>query len=80
MIKVELVDKILAFANGDAFGQWLVDNGYCRDFQTFTDEEYTAYEILVKLYNYEEVKDHWWRSEVYDTVYEWINSGLAEEK
>lgn len=78
MIKVERYDKINYFANRDAFSQWLVDNGWCRDFRTFVNEEYSAWEILDNQYSYKEIKDHWWNSEVFDAAQEWFDCGDAE--
>ena len=78
MIKVERKDKIQCFANRDIFKQWLVDNGYCRDLHTFTNDEYSAWEILNGLYTYQDIKDHWWNSEVFDAAQEWFNNGTAE--
>ena len=79
MIKVEIRDEIYCFANRNAFGQWLVDNGYCRDLEFFTNDEYSAWEILQGQYSYDDIKTHWWNSEVFDTAQEWFNCGDAEE-
>ena len=79
MIKVEIKDEIQYFVNGNTFGQWLVDNGHCRDLEFFTNDEYTAWDIVQGLYTFEDIKNHWWNSEVYDAVCEWFNNGWAEE-
>lgn len=79
MIKVEIKDEIQYFVNKDAFGQWLVEKGYCRSLEFFTNDEYYAWDIVQGLYTYEEVKDHWWNSEVFDEMQAWFNMELAEE-
>ena len=78
MIKVEKNDNIQYFANRDAFSQWLVDNGWCRDFRTFVNDEYSAWEILDERYSYGEIKNHWWNSEVFDTAQERFDYGHVE--
>jgi hypothetical protein len=78
MIKVEIRDEIHYFANRDAFGQWLVDNDYCRTLEFFTNDEYSAWEIVQGLYSYDDIKAHWWNSEVFDEVQEWFDLGWAE--
>lgn len=79
MIKVEIVDTIQYFADRDAFGKWLIENNYVRDLRSFIIDEYTALEILELGYTMDDVKVHWWHSEIYDEIQEWFNTGLAEE-
>lgn len=79
MIKVEIKDEIQYFVNRDAFCQWLVDNDYCRDLEFFTNDEYTAWEIVQGLYTFDDIKSHWWCNEVYDIMLEWFNNRWAEE-
>ena len=79
MIKVEVGNEIQYFANGDIFGQWLVDNNFCRNLEFFTNDEYSAWDIVRGLYSYDDIKAHWWNSEVFDEVRAWFDMGLAEE-
>lgn len=79
MVKVEIKDKIQYFADRDAFGKWLVENNYVRDLRSFIIDEYTALEILELGYTMEDVRVHWWHTEVFDEMHGWFNMGLAEE-
>ena len=79
MIRVTKQDMLLAFANRDEFGKWLIENNYVRDLRSFIIDEYTALEILELGYTMDDIKVHWWHTEVYDEMHGWFNMGLAEE-
>ena len=79
MIRVEVQDKLLAFANRDEFGKWLIESNHVRDLRTFIIDEYTALEILELGYTMEDIRVHWWNSEIYDEIQRWFNNGWAEE-
>ena len=79
MIKIELRNEIKYFEDEVAFGNWLVERRQVRSLATFTNDEYSAWDMLVGRYNLEEVKEHWWETEVMDEVREWFTCGLAEE-
>ena len=79
MIRVEVQDKLMAFANRDEFGKWLIENNRVRDLRTFIIDEYTALEILELGYTMEDVRVHWWNSEVYDEIQLWFDNEWAEE-
>ena len=79
MIKVEVKNEIQYFANRVEFGKWLIENNRVRDLRTFIIDEYTALEILELGYTMDDIKVHWWHTEVYDEMHGWFNMGLAEE-
>ena len=79
MIKVEIKDTIQYFENEDAFGKWLIETEQVISIEDFTNREYNAREILQGEYTFDDIKVHWWGTEVYDCIREWFSLGWAEE-
>lgn len=79
MIKLERKDDIQYFTDKEAFGEWLIENGFVKSVKDFINEEFSPWEIIAGEYTLGMIYTHYWEAEVLQTVYDWIDLGYAEE-